>query len=566
MNERIRFYPFFFGLIVKNFGLMYNIFGLVQIMDFERIKDQANEILKNRTAECSYIEYKASEDQLDKILKTLCAYGNDYYDNDIQYLFIGIEEENSGENKAIPILPIRGMSEGHLEKCRDTLNSLRPFLYPNVSFEIISNVFEGSHYIFIVVQRQSGGPFMVSDRAERDRRIRLRPGRYVRIEAETRLARVDEEYDLLRKFSNFHYTSISSTDATIDDLSLDLMREYLASASERKGNKEFDKQELARVLDLLDRNDPDERRVKNYAVLMFAEHPERFLPYSYCELIADMFGSKRTMESKTFKGPLWKQYHSVLNYISDNYLNEITVREDGRADNRKIENYPFVALEELLANAIVHNNYENGKPIQIYISICQINIVNYNKPLPPLRISDLNERSFFNERDSENPQIRDMFRVLGIIESFGTGIGEAKRSMRENGSPDLYYRTFGVNDNITSVVIPVNEEYYEVKHEPVQRNDIRIREDTGDIKSVILNSSFSRTTKRNMLELYDRIGNDVFGNSRVMEILGCSEVSATSYIRKMHADLMIIKAVEGMGKGKYRFAYQYIPDEIDSDE
>jgi len=49
-------------------------------------------------------------------------------------------------------------------------------------------------------------------------------------------------------------------------------------------------------------------------------------------------------------------------------------------------------------------------------------------------ISDLNERTFFNERDSENPEIRDMFKALGIIESFGTGIGEAKRLMRENGS------------------------------------------------------------------------------------------------------------------------------------
>ncbi len=87
--------------------------------------------------------------------------------------------------------------------------------------------------------------------------------------------------------------------------------------------------------------------------------------------------------------------------------------------------------------------------------------MNYNKPLPPIRISDLNERTFFNERDTENPEIRDMFKALGIIESFGTGIGEAKRSMRKNGSSALFYKTFDVNDNVTSMVIPVNEEYYE---------------------------------------------------------------------------------------------------------
>ena len=48
-----------------------------------------------------------------------------------------------------------------------------------------------------------------------------------------------------------------------------------------------------------------------------------------------------------------------------------------------------------------------------------------------------NERTFFNERDTENPEIRDMFKALGIIESFGVGIDEAKRAMEGNSSPAL---------------------------------------------------------------------------------------------------------------------------------
>ena len=56
-----------------------------EIMDYEKIKKDANDILANLSSECSYIEYKASASQLAKILKTICAYGNNYYDNDIQY-------------------------------------------------------------------------------------------------------------------------------------------------------------------------------------------------------------------------------------------------------------------------------------------------------------------------------------------------------------------------------------------------------------------------------------------------------------------------------------------------
>lgn len=522
-------------------------------MDYRQIKNQANEILKSKTAECSYIEYKASEQQLDKILKTICAYGNNYYNNDIQYIFIGVEEENNEEHKAIPVLPIKGITEGRLEKCKNIINSLRSFLYPNVAFEVISNDLEGTNYLLIIVKRQTGGPFMVAEKAEKDKKINLKPGRYVRIEADTRLARVDEEYDLLRKFSNYHFSSIVTSGASIDELSIDLLREYFSKTSYRQISDDMEKKELARALELLDKNDPIDRHVKNYAVLMFSEHPEEYIPYAYIELIIDMFGTKRKMESKVFKGAVWKQYYSALEYINNNFLNELVVRVDGSADNRKIENFTFIALEELLANAVVHNNYENGKPIQIYVSERQINIVNYNKPLPPIRISDLNERTFFNERDTENPEIRDMFKALGIIESFGTGIGEAKRSMSKNGSPDLFYKAFDDNYNVTSVVIPVNEEYYEIKNGTKPKKNVWIENETKDFKDKILNSEYTKKIKQNILKIYEEIGTEIFGNSRVVEILNCSEVTATSYLKRMEEELKIIIPVEGMGKGKYRF-------------
>ncbi len=522
-------------------------------MDYERIKRNANDILRSLSCECSYIEYKSSVSQLAKILKTICAYGNNYYDNDIQYIFLGVEEINDENNKAIPKLPILGIEEGKLEKCKNEINSLRSFLYPNVAFEIVTNCFENRNYLLVVVQRQTGGPFMVSEKAERNKRINLKPGRYVRIEADSRLARVDEEYDLLRKFANFHFSSMTNADADIDDLNVDLIREYLSQTSNREIMDTLDKTQMAKSLGLLDKNDPAEKRIKNFAILMFGDKPEKYIGYSYVEMIVDMFGTKRKMESKCFKGPIWKQYHAIVNYINDNYLNTIVVRKEGEASNRKIVNFPYVAIEELVANAIVHNNYENRKPIQIYISDRQINIVNYNKPLPPLKIQDLNERTFFNERDTENPEMRDMFKALGIIESFGTGVGEAKRALEENGSPALYYKTFDVADNVTSVVIPVNEEYQEIKNDTKPKKKVEIESETQEIKQIIMDSQYSSSTKRKLIQIYEQLELEVFGNSKIAEVLDCSEPTATSYIKRMCDELHIIHAVAGSGKGKYIF-------------
>ena len=88
---------------------------------------------------------------------------------------------------------------------------------------------------------------------------------------------------------------------------------------------------------------------------------------------------------------------------------------------------------------------------------------------------------------------------------------------------------------------------------PNQRKKVWIESETKDFKRKILDSGYSKKTKQNILNLYEEIGTEVFGNSRVVEILGCSEVTATSYLKKMEKDLKVIVPVEGMGKGKYRF-------------
>ena len=103
---------------------------------------------------------------------------------------------------------------------------------------------------------------MVTEKVEKDKRISLRPGRYVRIESDTRLARVDEEYDLLRKFANFHFSSLTNAEATIDDLNLDF-----SQTSDREIMGTLDKTQMAKSLGLLDKNDPAEKKIKNFAVL-----------------------------------------------------------------------------------------------------------------------------------------------------------------------------------------------------------------------------------------------------------------------------------------------------------
>ena len=113
-----------------------------------------------------------------------------------------------------------------------------------------------------------------------------------------------------------------------------------------------------------------------------------------------------------------------------------------------------------------------------------------------------------------------MFKTLGIIESFGTGIGEAKRALEENGSPALYYKVFDITDNVTSVVIPVNEEYMGIKNKTNPRKINGIESETQEIKQIIRDSHYSSSTKHKLIQIFEQLGAEVFGNSKIVEVLG----------------------------------------------
>ena len=523
-------------------------------MNIDKLKIMANEYLNDRKAECSHIEYKASEIQQDKILKTICAYANNYYDNECSFIYIGVEEENNDSNKSIPKMPIKGILEGHLEIAKNTILSLKPYIYPNVIYEVVVNEYREKKYLLIIVERQHQGPYQVTDKVLNNKKISLKPGRYIRIESDTRLAKVNEEYDLLRKFAAYHFTSDCCLKATLDDLDYDYMREYLKCTSNRKISENATKEDIACVLNLLSDNEYPTKVVKNYAVLMFCKNPSLYIPYSHVEVISDTLGSVRKMEGKDFKGPIWKQYYSVLKFIEENFLRTITLREDGIATNKKISNFPFKAVEELIANAIVHKNYESKKCIQIYITNNEINIINYNKPLPPLTIEDLNERSLFHERDCVNPEIRDMFKSLGIIESYGTGIGEAKRACEENGSASIHYKLFENDTDITSVVIPCSSQYLELigKKMRVENQKLGVDRLKLRIQDKISKSSYSNSVKNNLDRIVIEFYGTVFGPRNIIELLDCSNNTATAYISKLQ-EIDLIEKVTGLGKSRYKF-------------
>ena len=68
---------------------------------------------------------------------------------------------------------------------------------------------------------------------------------------------------------------------------------------------------------------------------------------------------------------------------------------------------------------------------------------------------------------------------------------------------------------------------------PNPKKKLWIETESKEIKDKILNSGYSKTFKQNLLRIYEEVRNEVFGNSRIVQTINCSEVTATSYIKRM---------------------------------
>ena len=152
-------------------------------MQIEAIRRMAHDIIDNETIESDCVEYKKSATFKNKILKTVCAFANNYMNREIGLLFIGIEEVNdmkTGE-KAYPQRPIFGIPKGLIETTENELKSLLSNIHPKVNYHLILDTIDETNYIVVAVEPGNAGPYITSDKAEKDKGIGLKAGRYIRV-------------------------------------------------------------------------------------------------------------------------------------------------------------------------------------------------------------------------------------------------------------------------------------------------------------------------------------------------------------------------------------------------
>lgn len=106
-------------------------------------------------------------------------------------------------------------------------------------------------------------------------------------------------------------------------------------------------------------------------------------------------------------------FENVINYINSQLP---TSEPIGKALREKIQIYPELAIRELVANAIIHQDFsETGTSVLIELFTDRLEITNPGKPL-------ITTLRFIDEYKSRNEKLADCMRRMRICEELGSGI------------------------------------------------------------------------------------------------------------------------------------------------
>lgn len=429
-----------------------------------------DQLLSGNVVESTRVEFKTGYNP-DAILHTICAFANDIDNIGGGYLVIGVSEENN-----VPSLPPVGVPREQVDVILKKLTGLCHFIEPLYN-PIVEPVPIGDVYVVVIwVPGGHGRPYKASkDLANNKSDKRY----YIRKFASTVVASPDEEKQLFYAATDIPFDDRPNLLASVDDLSLPLMREHLKEVGSGlyELSARYSAEQLANDMQLLS-GPPEDLHPRNVGILMFCDHPERFFPFARIE-VADMPDpTGQGMVERTFTGPIQRQLRDALQYIGNNEIKRMTVKLPDQAESVVVNNYPFAAVEEILSNAVYHRSYQIAEPIVVRVTPGQMEVTSFpgfDRTITDEAIAryDIRARMYRNRR------IGDYLKELHLIEGRNTGFPTAFKALRENGS-ELPQFQMDENRGYLSVTIPVHPAFAPKKTSRVEDYERRIIGALGD--------------------------------------------------------------------------------------
>ena len=442
-------------------------------------------------SESQLIEYK--ESWRDEYLKWICGFANAQGG----VLYIGKRDDGS----ACGIADSKKLLEDIPNKVRDALGLI-------VDVDLITEC--GLDVIKITVEEN---PYPVNYKGE----YHYRTGSTKQLLQGSVLTNF-----LLRKTGK-NWDSVPLENVSVDDLdkeSFDIFhREAIRSGRMSKDDLKLSNQDLLEKLNLLDGT-----MLKRAAVLLFHRNPEKWITGSFVKI--GFFETDADLRYQDeVHGSLMIQADRVIDLLYTKYL----TAEISYDNITRIEHYPFPkdAVREAVFNALIHQDFSVGVPVQISVYKDKLYISN-DCVFPANWTAD----TLMQKHRSlpHNPDIANTFFRAGVIESWGRGIEKICNLCKEYGIAEPEYTvhpndimmmfkangTEGIKqENKSSKIGPKNKKWPEKWPEKAEQIINAVSED-------------NKITITKLEEILD------IGHTTVKKII--SEMQAEGYIRRVGAD------------------------------
>ena len=393
-----------------------------------------HDLLRQRTVEGERIEYKAGWNP-DAIIRTLCAFANDFENLGGGYIVIGQDCDDAGR----PVFPPKGLDAGQIDRIQRELlqhcNLIQPPYFPMLSLER----FEARSLIVLWAPGGETRPY----KAPRAVTAKKKEYHYfIRRYASTIEAKDEDERELISLTATVPFDDRYNQHARVDDISTRLMVDFLREVGSALADKAVDlsAEALGRQMNVV--SGPLERPLpKNVGLLFFNEEPGRFFPATQIDVVYFPEGpGGDQFEEKVFVGPLSQITRDALSFIERNYLKETVIKHPDRPEAERLWNFPLAAIEEIVVNAVYHRSYEIREPIEVRITGEDLVVLSFPGPDRSIKMDDLRVGRAVSRR-YRNRRVGEFLKELDLTEGRSTGISKILNVMAANGSPPPEFET-----------------------------------------------------------------------------------------------------------------------------
>ncbi len=253
------------------------------------------------------------------------------------------------------------------------------------------------------------------------------------------------------------------------------------------------------------------------------------------------------IDRKEFSGPVYEQVDDAYNFV----LRHIDMGAEIEGEYRKdVYELPISAIREIIANAVLHRSYLDKSCIQVCIYDDRMEVSSPGMLYGGLDIETVKT----GKSTCRNEAIAEAFHYMHIAEAWGTGIPRVINRCREYGLQAPLFEEFGDGFKAT-LFRKVSNTPEKVSNTPekVSNTSEKVSNDFEKYLPLLRKENTTAIFINNIEKVFEQCGTDVlFGQTNVMEWLGCSKSKATNIMNALKK-ANVIEKVTGFGAGKYKF-------------